>query len=117
MFVWARMYRGGSNFGVGATPVSCWIDCDRALVSKRYDFLAGLIPVFDRLLFLPPHLRAKGVAALKLGPGDCVLDVGCGPGINFQGLHDAVGPAGRIFGVDISPRMLRKATELCQANL
>jgi SAM-dependent methyltransferase len=105
------------GFRSGAVPVSCWVDCDRALVSKRYDFLAGLIPVFDRLLFLPPDLRRRGVKALKLRPGDCVLDVGCGPGINFQGLHDAVGPTGRIFGVDISPHMLRKATERCRANL
>jgi ubiquinone/menaquinone biosynthesis C-methylase UbiE len=66
---------------------------------------------------LPPDLRRRGVEALKLRPGDCVLDVGCGPGINFQGLHDAVGPTGRIFGVDISPRMLRMATERCRANL
>jgi SAM-dependent methyltransferase len=108
---------GAGTFGSGATPVSCWVDCDRALVSGRYDFLAGLIPIFDRVLFLPPHLRAKGVEALKLRLGDCVLDVGCGPGINFKGLHDAVGPKGRIFGVDISHRMLRRATERCRANL
>ena len=107
----------GVRFRLGATPVSCWVDCDRAVVSKRYDYLAGLIPVFDRLLFLPADLRAKGVAALKPSPGDCVLDVGCGPGTNFRGLSDAVGPTGRIFGVDISPRMLRRAAERCRVNL
>jgi ubiquinone/menaquinone biosynthesis C-methylase UbiE len=96
--------------------VSCWVDCDRAAVSKRYDCLAGLLPVFDRLLFLPADLRAKGVQALKLRHGDCLVDVGCGPGINFRALRGAVGPTGQILGVDISRRMLGKAEKQCRAN-
>jgi ubiquinone/menaquinone biosynthesis C-methylase UbiE len=96
--------------------VSCWIDCDRDTVSRRYDRLAGLIPTFDRLLFLPRTLRQKGVEALSLRRGDRVVDVGCGTGVNFSALYEAVGPNGQIFGVDISPGMLRKAESLCSAG-
>ena len=60
-------------------------------------------------------MRRKGVEALNLRRGDRVLDVGCGTGVNFSALHEAVGPNGQIFGVDVSPGMLRKAENLCGA--
>jgi len=43
----------------------CWEDCDRATVTRRYDRLAGFIPLFDRLLFLPPNLRRSAVAIAR----------------------------------------------------
>lgn len=49
------------------------------------------------------------VAAADLDPGAQVLDVACGPGRNLPLLLDAVGPGGRVVGVDISPAMLAKA--------
>ena len=93
-----------------------WIDCDRSFVSRRYDRIAGFVPLFDRLLFLPPSLRKQAVAHLELRPGDSVLDVGCGAGENLPYLREAVGPAGHIYGVDISPGMLARARRLCEAN-
>jgi hypothetical protein len=42
-----------------------WADCDRATVTRRYDRLAGFIPLFDRLLFLPPNLRRSAVAIAR----------------------------------------------------
>ena len=35
-----------------------WVDCDRATVKRRYDRLTKFIPLFDRLLFLPPACAA-----------------------------------------------------------
>jgi ubiquinone/menaquinone biosynthesis C-methylase UbiE len=93
-----------------------WVDCDRSFVCRRYDRIAGLIPLFDRLLFLPPTIRAEAVARLGLRGGDSVLDIGCGNGINLTGLRCAVGAAGHVFGVDISPGMLRKAKALRSAR-
>jgi SAM-dependent methyltransferase len=37
-----------------------------------------------------------------------------GTGRNFPFLRDAVGPEGRIYGVDLSEGMLRRARKLCQ---
>jgi demethylmenaquinone methyltransferase/2-methoxy-6-polyprenyl-1,4-benzoquinol methylase len=93
-----------------------WADCDRSAVSNRYDRIAHLIPLFDRLFFVPWNLRRNAARELGLSRGDCVLDIGCGTGRNFPHLRDAVGPTGRIYGVDISPGMLRKATQLRDSN-
>ncbi len=92
------------------------MDCDRSAVSSRYDRIAHLIPLFDRLFFVPWDLRRNAARELGLSRGDCVLDIGCGTGRNFPHLRDAVGPAGRIFGVDISSGMLRKAKQLRDSN-
>jgi ubiquinone/menaquinone biosynthesis C-methylase UbiE len=93
-----------------------WVDCDRSTVVRRYDRIARYIAVFDRLLFLPRDLRRKATEYLGLSRGDSVLEVGCGTGNSFPYLQEAVGPAGRIYGIDISPGMLRKASARCDAN-
>ena len=53
--------------------------------------------------------RVAAIAALRLQPGNRVLDVGCGTGLNFTGLVSAVGPTGEVIGVDASPAMLSQA--------
>ena len=92
------------------------MDCDRNTVRRRYDRLAPFIPLFDRLFFVPHGLRRRAVDCLELRRGDSVLEIGCGTGNSFRPLHDAVGEDGRIYGVDISPGMLRKAKARCDAN-
>jgi ubiquinone/menaquinone biosynthesis C-methylase UbiE len=89
-----------------------WVDCDRAFVTQRYDRIAGLIPFFEWLFFLPRGLRQDAVERMRLAPGDCVLEVGCGTGRNLPFLRDVVGSAGRVYGVDLSKGMLTKAAEL-----
>jgi arsenite methyltransferase len=44
--------------------------------------------------------------ALAAQPGERILDVGCGPGFYVAELLEAVGPAGFVVGVDVSPPML-----------
>ena len=88
-----------------------WVDCDRYTVRRRYDRLATFIPLFDRILFLPRDSRRKAVDRLGLRAGDRVLDVGCGTGRSLSYLQRAVGPTGRVYGIDISSGMLRKAQE------
>jgi ubiquinone/menaquinone biosynthesis C-methylase UbiE len=93
-----------------------WVDCDRVAVARRYDRLAKFIPLFDRLLFLPPHLRRCAVEHLRLCAGERVLEIGCGTGIGLAYLSDAVGPNGRVYGVDISPGMLQRAQVRCASG-
>lgn len=42
---------------------------------------------------------------MRLQPGDHVLDMGCGTGASFGPLRDAVGPTGRVTGVELSDEM------------
>jgi len=53
--------------------------------------------------------RDRLVAALEARPGDVVLDVGCGTGLCFGGLRKAVGPGGRVVGIEESADMVRLA--------
>jgi ubiquinone/menaquinone biosynthesis C-methylase UbiE len=93
-----------------------WVDYDLAAISHRYDRLAGLIPAFEWLLFLPRGLRQEAVSRLDLRPGARVLEIGCGTGRNLPYLAPAVGPSGHIYGVDLSPGMLDRARKLAGAN-
>jgi len=58
--------------------------------------------------------RVAGVDALALQPGDRVIDIGCGTGLSLPLLRRAVGPAGRVVGLDASPTMLRQASRRVQ---
>ncbi len=90
-----------------------WIDCERAAIAARYDRLAPLIEFIDWLFFVPAGFRARAAQRLTLEPGNRVLEIGCGTGLNFPYLRSAVGPHGKIYGVDLSAGMLARARQLC----
>ncbi|MFE9458240.1 class I SAM-dependent methyltransferase [Streptomyces californicus] len=52
---------------------------------------------------------AAAVGLLGLGPGDAVLDAGCGTGRALPALRAAVGPKGTVLGADLTPAMLTEA--------
>ena len=57
----------------------------------------------------------NAIAALK--PGETVLDLGCGGGFDAFLAAQAVGPTGRVIGVDMTPEMIQKARlSAAQAN-
>lgn len=70
--------------------------------ARVYDLLSGEWPVYRAG-------RVAGIAMLAPAPGDVVLDLGCGTGLNFALLHEAVGAGGLVIGVDRSPHMLAVA--------
>jgi len=55
--------------------------------------------------------RKEAVQLLNLKPGDQVVDIGCGTGLNFALLEEAVGPEGKIVGVDLTDAMLDQARQ------
>ena len=50
--------------------------------------------------------RARIVDALALSPGSHVADIGAGTGAFLPVFDRAVGPEGRVYAVDISPKFL-----------
>src|SRR5258708_2694512 len=58
--------------------------------------------------------RGQMIRDLHLRPGSLVVDAGCGPGLWTPLLAKAIGPAGRIIGVDISAEALVTAQQRSQ---
>ena len=81
---------------------------------RLWNVLAGMTPGFGERLNDP--VRTIALRELDLRPGDAVLDIGCGAGSFFPGLRDAIGPEGRVVGIDNSPGMLRRARDLVAAK-
>jgi ubiquinone/menaquinone biosynthesis C-methylase UbiE len=53
--------------------------------------------------------RKVAVDALQLRPGNTVVEIGCGTGLNFPLIEKAIGPQGRLIGVDLTQAMLDEA--------
>jgi SAM-dependent methyltransferase len=54
--------------------------------------------------------------AIAAGPGERILDVGCGGGFYLSELLDAVGAEGSLVGVDSSAAMLSIAARRCEGH-
>jgi demethylmenaquinone methyltransferase/2-methoxy-6-polyprenyl-1,4-benzoquinol methylase len=81
--------------------------------AKHYDFTSRLYPAPG---YPQRAQRLRAVRALGLRPGDTVIDIACGTGLNFPLLEDAIGPRGRIVGVDLTDAMLARAHERIATN-
>ncbi|MDN5347148.1 MAG: arsenite methyltransferase [Clostridia bacterium] len=49
---------------------------------------------------------------IDMRPGEAVLDIGCGIGIDVILAAHKVGPKGKVIGVDLSPLMIERAREV-----
>ncbi|HBP88947.1 MAG TPA: methyltransferase type 11, partial [Nitrospiraceae bacterium] len=74
--------------------------------AKHYDVTANLYYLIG---FRELAYRKMAVQALKLEPGQTVVEVGCGTGLNFSLLQHEVGSTGRIIGIDFTDAMLEQA--------
>jgi demethylmenaquinone methyltransferase/2-methoxy-6-polyprenyl-1,4-benzoquinol methylase len=74
--------------------------------AKHYDVTSRLYPAPG---YPQRGQRRRAVEALDLRPGDTVVDIACGTGLNFPLLEEAIGADGRIVGVDLTDAMLAQA--------
>ena len=65
----------------------------------------------DEPLAFWARIGARTVERLALPTGATVLDVGCGTGASAVPAATAVGPTGRVIGVDLADRLLTRARE------
>jgi demethylmenaquinone methyltransferase/2-methoxy-6-polyprenyl-1,4-benzoquinol methylase len=75
--------------------------------AKYYDFAVRLYG----LIGIRKAYRLRAIKHLRLKRGDCVVELGCGTGLNFPPLVEQIGPEGRLIGVDLSPKMLAYAQQ------
>jgi demethylmenaquinone methyltransferase/2-methoxy-6-polyprenyl-1,4-benzoquinol methylase len=75
--------------------------------AKYYDFAVRLYG----LIGIRKAYRLRAVKLLRLQRGDCVVELGCGTGLNFPLILEQIEPEGRLIGVDLSPKMLAYARE------
>jgi ubiquinone/menaquinone biosynthesis C-methylase UbiE len=81
--------------------------------AKHYDVTSRLYPAPG---YPQRSQRLRAVQTLGLRPGDSVVDVACGTGLNFQLIEDVIGPGGRIVGVDLTDAMLARAQDRIETN-
>jgi ubiquinone/menaquinone biosynthesis C-methylase UbiE len=81
--------------------------------AKHYEIVSRLYPVPGYPLWAQ---RRRALKALRLRPGDTVVDLACGTGQNFPLIEHAIGPAGRIIGVDLTDAMLAQARRRFEHN-
>jgi SAM-dependent methyltransferase len=100
-----RVTTGGSSCCGAAAPVDC---CD-PITAELYDA--------NQTAELPPDaVRASlgcgnPTALAELKPGETVLDLGSGGGIDVLLSGRRVGPAGKAYGLDMTDEMLALARE------
>ena len=101
-----RVTTGGSSC-CGATAAS-GLSCD-PITSNLYDSSqAGQVPEAAMLASLG---CGNPTALAKLNPGDIVLDLGSGGGIDVLLSARRVGPTGKAYGLDMTDEMLALANE------
>lgn len=69
--------------------------------------------IYDLRVRLFLRWRTAAVNALRLRPGNTVLDLACGTGLNLRYITERVGPEATIVGVDCTRAMLERARRKC----
>src|SRR6202030_2173471 len=101
-----RVTTGGSSC-CGAAPASS--DCCDPITSNLYD--VSQITQIPEEALLASLGCGNPTALAKLSPGEIVLDLGSGGGIDVLLSAKRVGPTGKAYGLDMTDEMLALANE------
>ncbi len=79
----------------------------------RSAYLDISIPIPGEVVVSSPHLHSIVLSALKLRPGDSVLEIGAGSGVLLAYMKEIVGKQGKAYGIEIIP----ETHDFCLDNL
>jgi demethylmenaquinone methyltransferase/2-methoxy-6-polyprenyl-1,4-benzoquinol methylase len=77
-----------------------------------YDKIAGVYDFLAERSERPA--RERGIALLAPSPGEHLLEIGFGTGHCLVELAEAVGANGKVYGIDLSGRMLARTRDLLE---
>jgi demethylmenaquinone methyltransferase/2-methoxy-6-polyprenyl-1,4-benzoquinol methylase len=81
--------------------------------SETRAFYDKIASVYDMLAeYSERPVREAGLRLLAAAPGEQLLELGFGTGHILAEVARAVGPAGKVIGIDISPNMVNRARNL-----
>jgi SAM-dependent methyltransferase len=96
----------------------------RSIIRETYGQVQSDGVAVAEALYAPEELARlpRGAVALALGvahpvrhaalrPGETVLDLGCGAGIDTLLAARGVGPTGKVIGLDMTPAMIERARD------
>lgn len=102
-----RAAAGGKNSCCGAAPSG--LNCSDPITGNLYD--ESQITQLPETAVLASLGCGNPAALAQLKPGEVVLDLGSGGGIDVLLSAKRVGPAGRAYGLDMTDEMLALANE------
>jgi len=77
------------------------------IARNRAELAGKLTNVLNSRSLTYSHKRLASI----LKKGMTVLDIGCGTGAITRGIAEAVGPSGRVIGIDSNPNLIKKARQ------
>jgi len=86
-------------------------------MNAKIDFDARTAKMVEAMYLTPDVVgqRVAILAALRLMPGEHLVDIGVGPGLLAEDASRMVGEEGRVVGIDVSEAMITMARTRCAA--
>lgn len=102
------------HYGAAITQgASCCGSLSDTKAGGRYAQLAGYTP--EELATMPESVTTFGcgnpTTFAEMKPGEVVLDLGSGAGLDLILASRKVGPSGKVIGLDMTPEMIKAANE------
>ena len=86
---------------------------DQEEIRRRYDSVTRSYDAVGQLVTLHRH---DAVQALDVVPGNRILDLACGPAVNFKRILEDLGADGLLVGLDYVSGMLQRAHQRVTRN-